>query len=754
MFSSIAFFRSFLSLVSLRNCALARRKLAVAGKMGACRLRGPLPRPRRALLLTYVFLVLVPALFAAGCASSPPISVSLSPSAAQSVQQGQTFGISATVANDTSNKGVTWSLSGAACSGAACGSLTNQSATSVSYNAPASIPSDLMVTITATSAAQASKFASIVVTVPATVVTIRNKVTELAAGSLSSSFLYAQFSATIQSDPTNSGVTWTLTVNGTPCSPSCGTLSSATPYAVNYTPPASVPAPPNNMPTLTAASVYSSVRSDTDSFTIFDGTAACGTGGNESLLHGQYAIMMQGWSGTGTGTPFLFGASFAADGTGKITSGADQFNPFLNHSYSGFGLIPSASSYSVGPDDRGCLTLTDQFDTTFAFRFSLGGISGGIASEGDIIFINQQSATPERGAGILRRQDPTAFSLSALDTNYAIGLAGWENSKGPLNHFAVVGSFAQSGGSVSNLSFDANDGGKFITTAGQETGGLGTIQPIATLTGMAYATLPLTGPSPGSANFTIYVINASELFFIATDPSDFPFGAVVSGRALATTGSFNASSILPNYIFLFRGSSSGSASASIGLASLSSASSPGISGSVSGTVDQYVGTTATSQSLAGTYTFTSLSGRLGITGASSATSPVCYLTIPLDNISAFCISTDSSASIGIFDTQPAATYGSSSLSGNFFFGSSEPPDSVTPDLSGVTSISSGTIQGFQDVSAQSGLSLANPFNAPLSVNADGSGNLGANTVAVTNGTVLYLIDETGKLPPLVQVFEP
>jgi hypothetical protein len=49
---------------------------------------------------------------------------------------------------------------------------------------------------------------------------------------------------------------------------------------------------------------------------------------------------------------------------------------------------------------------------------------------------------------------------------------------------------------------------------------------------------------------------------------------------------------------------------------------------------------------------------------------------------------------------------------------------------------------------------ANPFSATLSINADGSGNLGANTVAVTNGSVLYLIDETGKLPPLVQVFEP
>ena len=76
-----------------------------------------------------------------------------------------------------------------------------------------------------------------------------------------------------------------------------------------------------------------------------------------------------------------------------------------------------------------------------------------------------------------------------------------------------------------------------------------------------------------------------------------------------------------------------------------------------------------------------------------------------------------------------------------------------PDLSGVASISSGGLQGVRDVSAPSGLSLATPLNATLSTNADGSGSLGANTVSVTNGTVLYFIDETGKLPPVVEVFE-
>jgi hypothetical protein len=680
----------------------------------------------------------------AGCgggSSAPPISVNLSPSSAQTVQQGQTVSVAATLANDLSSKGVTWSLTGTGCTGAGCGALTNQTSTSATYNAPTSIPSDLAVTVTAASVADPSKSASIAITVPSTVVTIQNKVTELAAGT--ANHFFGQFIATVQNDPADGGVTWTLTANGAPCSPACGTLSSANIFTVNYAPPSSVPAAPDNMPAITATSVSSPTRSDTNAFTIFDGSAACGTGGNESLLNGEYAILLQGWIGSGTANPLLFGASFAADGTGKITGGADQFNPLLNHSYSGFGLIPSASSYSVGPDNRGCLTLTDQFDTTFTFHFSLGGVTGGIASKGDIIFFNEQSATPERGAGILRRQDPTAFSLSALASNYAFGVDGWENSKGPITHFALAGSFAQSGGALSNPALDFNDGGHLGT---QQAGGLsfGAIQPVATLTGTTYATLTVPGLPSDTANVTVYVINSSELFFISND-----LGAAFSGRAIASPSSFSPSSVSPNYIFHFTGNSSGAASVSIGLVNFSG----GISGTVSGTMDHYAGGAATNQSLTGSYAFTQLYGRMGITGSSAATSPICYLTNPFDGVSAFCIGTDSSATFGVFDTQPTATYGSSSLSGNFYFGSSEPGDNTVPDLSGVASISSGSLTGTKDTSATAGLSLGSAFKATLSINADGTGNLGANTVIVTNGTVLYFIDETATSPTLVQVFE-
>ncbi|MHB8541508.1 MAG: hypothetical protein ACYDCD_11275 [Candidatus Acidiferrales bacterium] len=698
---------------------------------------------------TYALLAVLPVLFALGCGgngpSSPPISVTVAPASPPPIEQGQAVNVAAFVSNDSSAKGVTWSLAGQ-------GSLTNQTSSSVTYTAPASVPSNFTATVTATSAANSSKSAFTSISVMAIGVTITKTVSKLAVGTAVSPGqpIFFEFDAAVQNDPTDSSVTWTLTAAGTACSPTCGSLSNVAPGSVFYTPPSNVPATPNNMPTITATSITDPSKSASDAFTLFDGATACGTGGNESALKGEYAILLQGWAGSGTGTPIILAASFAADGTGKVTFGQDQINHFT--SSIGSGLVPSASSYSVGSDGRGCLTLTSNvYDTTVTFQFALGSITGGVASKGDIIELTDTADTAERASGILRLQDPSSFSLSALAPNYAFGVDGWDNTGGSLKHFALVGSFAQSGGNIPGFSFDANDGGSLLNTGGIleiGNGSFGTIQPIATGTGGTSAVIDLPDGSSNQVTVDIYVINSSELFFISNQIS--PEGAVFSGRAISQPSSFTSASVLPSYIFRSTGGSSGSPSASIGLASFSG----GISGTVSGTMLQDAGGTATSQSLTGSYAFNANSGRLEIAGTSSATSPTLYLTTPFDGVSAFSISTDASASLGIFDTQPAATYSNTSLSGNFFFGSNEPAGNTVFDISGIASISAGNLQGTNDQSGPTGFSLGSPVSAALSISANGSGSLGANTVAVTNGTVLFFIDETSTLPPVVQVFEP
>ncbi len=94
-----------------------------------------------------------------GCSSSsPPISVSLSPSSPRAIDQGQTVGITATVTNDTSG-GVAWSLTGP-------GSLSNATGFSVTYNSPTTVlASAQQAMVTATSIKDTTKKASLQVTV-------------------------------------------------------------------------------------------------------------------------------------------------------------------------------------------------------------------------------------------------------------------------------------------------------------------------------------------------------------------------------------------------------------------------------------------------------------------------------------------------------------------------------------------------------------------------------------------------------------
>jgi hypothetical protein len=199
---------------------------------------------------------------------TPAISVSVSPTTV-SLQVGQPQTFTATVQNDSQNKGVTWALSGTACSGAACGTLSATSSalgTAITYTAPASVPSPAAMTLTATSASDGTKSGAATITVTAKPPAI-NVALSLTTASVVTGGTQA-FTATVQNDSQNKGVTWTL--SGTGCSGAvCGTLSasaSASGTAITYTAPASVPAPPTVA--LRATAVTDSSKSATATITV------------------------------------------------------------------------------------------------------------------------------------------------------------------------------------------------------------------------------------------------------------------------------------------------------------------------------------------------------------------------------------------------------------------------------------------------------------------------------------------------------
>src|SRR5258707_11075579 len=93
-----------------------------------------------------------------------PTSVTISPTSASVPAGTGTKNFTATVMNDYLSRGVTWALSGAGCSGAACGSLSNMTSSAVTYNAPTAAAT---VTLTATSVNDTSKNSAATITVTA-----------------------------------------------------------------------------------------------------------------------------------------------------------------------------------------------------------------------------------------------------------------------------------------------------------------------------------------------------------------------------------------------------------------------------------------------------------------------------------------------------------------------------------------------------------------------------------------------------------
>ena len=130
-------------------------------------------RKFRVLLLVALGIFVWVAVFA-GCSGSNSLTVTLAPASGLSLNPGQTTTITATVANDNTNGGVNWTLSGP-------GTLSSNTKTTVVYTAPATLSLTSTATITATSVANSTITATESITVNA-VLTITT--TSLPSGTL------------------------------------------------------------------------------------------------------------------------------------------------------------------------------------------------------------------------------------------------------------------------------------------------------------------------------------------------------------------------------------------------------------------------------------------------------------------------------------------------------------------------------------------------------------------------------------------
>ena len=222
---------------------------------------------RRILLMATLIAGLA---FLGGCgggSSTPsgvPISISLS-ATLTSLNPGQASTVTATVSNDSSNEGVTWSVSPSN-----FGALSGQTATSVVYTAPASVPTATAVTVTATSKASSSVTATIQLAVQTSAVSIS---LSPSAPQTINPAQQLSINATLTNDTSGKGVTWSMGGVGS------FLAGSQTSTAVTYVSPNSVAS--NSTATITATSVADSNAKASLEITVFPS----GAGPNVAALN-------------------------------------------------------------------------------------------------------------------------------------------------------------------------------------------------------------------------------------------------------------------------------------------------------------------------------------------------------------------------------------------------------------------------------------------------------------------------------------
>ena len=653
--------------------------------------------------------------FLGGCSGGikvdSPTGVILTPNNAQAIDFGQSVSLSASIAGSNSNGGVTWALGGA-------GSLSGETPTSVAYNAPTS-GNVGTARVTATSVADSTKSAwvNINVSPPPSVIT-----KSLPAGTQGMAYNQAVATSggagtvtlTVSSGGLAAGLTMDSSghITGTPTGPS-GTTS----FTVKATDSSS-------------AGLASAVQNL--SITTNASATACGSG-HESLLNGQYAFTMQGFDANGAVT---LGGMFDADGAGHIAraTGVEDINRNIGVQ-TNVSINSASSSYSVGGDNRGCITMATSAGASI-YRFALGVINSGVASKGRFIEFDD---TGTLGSGVFEKQDPSAFSTSRINGNYAFGADTTSTLITSIrNRFAMVGTFAANGsGGISNGELDANENGDI-----NKSGGLN--YPASGLPFTGNYTVPSNGRGTmlfrvGSqtVNMSLYVISASEVLFISLDlqSSDPPF----VGSALEQSGGpFSISSMSGPRVLYVSGlcgsCGPGSTIASDLIAGIFTVSN---SGSYSFNGDESKAGAISSFNYAATVNVAP-NGRVTALGGGQLP-PLLYLVSP---DKAFVMLVDGGVYAGFVEPQTGGPFSNHSANGVYVFGSITVTHQNITHESGVADFDGvGTVTGSSDT-ALVGSTWSSPilksdqtFTYKYLVSPNGR-------LMMTNGPLIYIISPT------------
>jgi hypothetical protein len=489
-----------------------------------------------------------------------PITINITEAPPSTMLTNATAPVIAVVTNDTTNSGVTWSVS---CALNPCGTVTpanTASGVTAIFTAPPTVPSPnpppgFQVVITAYATATNNNVLSKVsvnIIAPVSV-----KITEGVTNSTIVINGSAPLAATVANDPANAGVDWTVTCGSTPA---CGTFSpthTGSGVPTTFVAPSAIPA--GGTVTITATSTTDPTKSDQEIVNVTNAPPA------NSLLLGQFVVLLS--AKNSRNGPFVLGGTISGDGNGNITAGAfDLADASGNASPASLLPVVSPSTYSIGLDGRGQIQLTLN---TFALNGSFGvsAASGTGTINLSVVFVTPQHAllseTDSFGAatGTLDMQniaDLASFQngSAGLNGTYSLQLAGTEFASPHANYFVAAALATQASGTTYTLTAYTTD---------QSANG-------------AISSVPLTSVSqafPGSApnssgefmlssvnlglptqfNLDVWLIDANH--FVVTDWQDAESGSpniLVDGYLTAQPTSPSVSGV---YVFTEAGATTG-----------------------------------------------------------------------------------------------------------------------------------------------------------------------------------------------------
>jgi hypothetical protein len=594
--------------------------------------------------------------------------------------------------------------------------------------------------VTATSVTDSTKSASISITINAAPLAI-------ATTTLLNGIQNDHYSQTLQATGGTSPLTWSITTGALPA----GLLLNGTTGAITGTPTGM------GVSSFTVQAADASVPAQTASqpLTITTEALSCGSG-SESLLNGQYGFELLGSDSSG---PAAILGSFTADGTGKITIGEEDINTLSGGGPQlGLSVVATpSSSYSIGGDQRGCLTLVTSAGTR-VFRFSLSSVTAGIAAKGRIIEFDILSINL---SGAIRAQTAS----STITGSYAFGGSAPQIIAGVAGRYAIAGALTVTGSSVTGLA-DTNLNG-MVTSISSLSGNISTIDS------NSRGTLSFT-PSGGTAvNTVIYVWTSSEFVIVSSDPQSatkplFSATAVQQVGAPYGNSSLNATGLI--FLTGVVGSTRGSV-VDVGYFT------PDGNGNFSFSGDRNSGGTLDTLSISasgsgsGFYSIAA-SGRgtlnnsggiwdYGISVPAAASNPpdlVVYLNGPN---AGFYLSTDSHVLEGTEEPVNGGPFTNNSLNGTLSLGTIDPADADNTVRTGVAAFNgSGTVSGTLDVNAAGFLSLGNALSpTTYSIASSGRGTLPASGApqtliyAISPAKAVLFDYQPTSTEPILQVIE-